>query len=962
MASSEVAYHRSRNFGPLSSTPYCMDSLGYEIPCAKCDRMIASITRKRSKSECCSDSSRWKASPMSEPRMLRSSNRPLFTNSNTIFKTEVQKASKLCERCDDSKSAYSVEMEELRRQLRQVGRNHYNPRSEAVRNSITSRDFNMREIPLSGLNDSTRSSVRQLRPRRFVLPKSPPTPKSSDVPDVINTPNKTSNGTVSHNTNNVLVYSIHATQSSPFEVEVENTRVLRNTTKFYPGNIPGFSDRKSQDKHHPSPPHPHSHSSSDDLPFLPSPSTTPTSTPSSHVSEKRFRSCRKPVPAAPPPKLKCKTEGSGKKAFTNIKPFTNNKPVQDEEMEDTLPLSAAMEIEPVTTSTLPLETKVFSKFTASPSKVHRGLRLSLFTNVPPYIRFSSHDDEVRVYPTAVAKHLKWKLSPITPVVVKKTILNTGYRLVRSESTCQLLPQTPCDSQSSEWCGTWGKHMKSLSFRTLKESQKINHFPGTFQIGRKDRLWKNLLKCMMKYGDKEFGFSPRTYVLPGDDKLLRASWERNCGNIKWIVKPPASARGLGIKVVHKWSQIPRKMPLVVQKYLDDPYLINDTKFDLRLYVLVTSFNPLRIYLYDNGLVRFASVKYSSNSETLQDRYMHLTNYSINKLSSSYTQNEDAEACQGHKWTLKSLWSYLEKERGVDVVALQDSIVDVVIKTMICGEHSINQLTKTNQQSRYCSYELFGIDILLDSKLKPWLLEVNISPSLHSASPLDLAVKGPMVQDLFNIVGFHLPGKIPTQSLRDFGLNPANNLLYDKRLYTPLLSNEERDKHISFIQNDEREEYLSSILENLTPDDVRHLIVYEDELTQLGSFVKVFPTTTSHKYFQYFEGSRYYNMLFDAWETAHYENRAKGIRILEDKCIQGVHLDISQVNFKPTQTSPIPQSEEPSPTAETEPDVIRSSPNISLTCAASLCRAKSARPRPLRSYATRRTTRRAKPSAS
>ncbi|XP_026676430.1 tubulin polyglutamylase ttll-4-like [Diaphorina citri] len=83
-------------------------------------------------------------------------------------------------------------------------------------------------------------------------------------------------------------------------------------------------------------------------------------------------------------------------------------------------------------------------------------------------------------------------------------------------------------------------------------------------------------------------------------------------------------------------------------------------------------------------------------------------------------------------------------------------------MICGEHSISQLTRANQQSRYCSYELFGIDILLDSKLKPWLLEVNISPSLHSSSPLDLAVKGPLVQDLFNIVGFHLPEKISTHN--------------------------------------------------------------------------------------------------------------------------------------------------------------------------------------------------------
>lgn len=61
-------------------------------------------------------------------------------------------------------------------------------------------------------------------------------------------------------------------------------------------------------------------------------------------------------------------------------------------------------------------------------------------------------------------------------------------------------------------------------------------------------------------------------------------------------------------MHKWCQIPENLPLVVQKYISKPFLIDETKFDLRLYVLVTSVNPLRIYLYDDGLVRFASGEY------------------------------------------------------------------------------------------------------------------------------------------------------------------------------------------------------------------------------------------------------------------------------------------------------------------------------------------------------------------
>jgi len=52
------------------------------------------------------------------------------------------------------------------------------------------------------------------------------------------------------------------------------------------------------------------------------------------------------------------------------------------------------------------------------------------------------------------------------------------------------------------------------------------------------------------------------------------------------------------------------------------------------------------------------------------------------------------------------------------------------------------------SHYIGYELFGFDILLDSKLKPWLIEVNISPSLHSSSPLDLDVKSPLTTGKMN----------------------------------------------------------------------------------------------------------------------------------------------------------------------------------------------------------------------
>ena len=73
----------------------------------------------------------------------------------------------------------------------------------------------------------------------------------------------------------------------------------------------------------------------------------------------------------------------------------------------------------------------------------------------------------------------------------------------------------------------------------------------------------------------------------------------------------------------------------------PSLSAGYKFDLRIYVAVTSFNPLRIYMYEEGMTRFATEQYRGPVQ-LNNLCMHLTNYSVNKKSSQYIRS-------GHKFT-------------------------------------------------------------------------------------------------------------------------------------------------------------------------------------------------------------------------------------------------------------------------------------------------------------------------
>ncbi|KAM6200185.1 tubulin monoglutamylase TTLL4 isoform 1-T1 [Sarcoramphus papa] len=504
-----------------------------------------------------------------------------------------------------------------------------------------------------------------------------------------------------------------------------------------------------------------------------------------------------------------------------------------------------------------------------------ALVCSLFPNVPPTIYFSTRDERVEKLPWEQRKLLRWKMCTVTPNIVKQTVGRSHFRVSK---------------KSNDWLGCWGHHMKSPSFRSIREHQKLNHFPGSFQIGRKDRLWRNLLKMQARCGKKEFNFFPQSFILPQDIKLLRKAWEEGASRQKWIVKPPASARGIGIQVIHKWSQLPKRRPLLVQRYLHKPYLIGGKKFDLRIYVYVTCYDPLRVYLFKDGLVRFASCKYSSSMKSLSNKFMHLTNYSVNKKNTEYKSNSDETACQGHKWALKALWSYLT-QKGVNSEAIWEKIKDIVIKTIIASEPYVNSLVKMYVRRPYCCHELFGFDIMLDENLKPWILEVNISPSLHSNSPLDVSIKGQMIRDLLNLAGFVLPSTDSMASRPQTRSGSACSLgsaLKEKpRPASEHFIAEKMKKAYYLTQKIPDQDFYSSVLDILTPDDVRILVETEDEYSRRGQFERVFPTHISMRYLRFFEQPRYFNILVTQWELKYYLNKHKGLELLKNCCVKGYH---------------------------------------------------------------------------
>ena len=103
---------------------------------------------------------------------------------------------------------------------------------------------------------------------------------------------------------------------------------------------------------------------------------------------------------------------------------------------------------------------------------------------------------------------------------------------------------------------------------------------------------------------------------------------------WIVKPANLSRGRGIYLVDDISEVNVADLSIVSKYIGNPLLINGQKFDLRIYVLMTSVDPLRIYVFKEGLARFATQPFHMAGHDKDNLFVHLTNYSINKKSAAF----------------------------------------------------------------------------------------------------------------------------------------------------------------------------------------------------------------------------------------------------------------------------------------------------------------------------------------
>jgi hypothetical protein len=302
-----------------------------------------------------------------------------------------------------------------------------------------------------------------------------------------------------------------------------------------------------------------------------------------------------------------------------------------------------------------------------------------------------------------------------------------------------------------WGGVPEDEEIRIMITNLNKYQRYNHFPITWEFGSKDLLWRNY-EIMKKRFPMDFKYTPESFVYPEEKKLFLATFFEDSRAI-WLKKPRANCSGDGIEIVTNINLGSIPQDSLISRYIDNPHLINNKKYDLRLYVLVTSFTPIKIYLFPEGLVRFATDDYTSIKEKKFNKFIHLTNWSVNKDSSNFDNDNinDQDECRGSMWSVGALRKHFKSE-NLNFDEVWEKIKDIVAKTTISVVDKSIDVIKSMTTHSNNLFELYGYDILIDDKLQPWLLEVNTMPSLEVVTSLDVKVKTPLIADLLNILGF------------------------------------------------------------------------------------------------------------------------------------------------------------------------------------------------------------------
>lgn len=177
--------------------------------------------------------------------------------------------------------------------------------------------------------------------------------------------------------------------------------------------------------------------------------------------------------------------------------------------------------------------------------------------------------------------------------------------------------------------------------------------------------------------------------------------------------------------------------IVQKYIERPLLVSGLKFDMRQFVLVASLDPLVVFISDDFYLRFTAQPFTLDN--IDDRFLHLTNHQVQKHAPDFHSAEIKE----NQWSSRTFIQHLSDTYGEGT--WEKRITPLIDKLIVT-----TMLSWPSSGHREGSFEMLGLDIMLDEDLRPWLLEVNTNPGLHLLTGVVNEHHPKFVADMFKVI--------------------------------------------------------------------------------------------------------------------------------------------------------------------------------------------------------------------